>query len=66
MAQCDLSLKLVCPVCSAKPHELCHMRIGFICFESHWERRELAMKVLAGDAGISPEDPLLARSWQAS
>ena len=66
MAQRDLSLKFVCPICRAKPRELCHMRTGVVCFESHWERRELAMKVLAGDTGVSPEDPLLAGLWQAS
>jgi hypothetical protein len=45
MPQRDLSLKFVCPACRAKPHDLCHMSNGVICFESHFERRELAKNV---------------------
>ena len=42
MAQRDLSLSFVCPVCEAACMERCHVKVGVICFESHWERKDLA------------------------
>jgi hypothetical protein len=65
MAQRDLSLKFVCPICEAKPQELCHMRIGVICFESHWERREIAKNLPPSEYPF-PDMPHLSMRWLAS
>jgi hypothetical protein len=41
------------------------MRIGVICFESHWERRELAKNVLPPEYALA-DVHRLTREWQAS
>jgi hypothetical protein len=42
----DLSLRFVCPVCEAAPQERCHVNVRIVCFESHWERKDLATDAL--------------------
>ena len=38
----DPSLMFVCPVCDAAWGEPCHLQIGVVRFESHYERKNLA------------------------
>jgi hypothetical protein len=38
----DPSLMFVCPVCEAARGEPCHLQIGVVRFESHYERKNLA------------------------
>ena len=67
MAPRDPSLKFVCPVCEAAPNERCHVKVGVICFESHWERRDLAMTGIAeGNWMAQPNAQSWPRRWQAS
>ena len=42
----DVSLAFVCPVCEAAPQERCHINTGVICFDSHWERWQVAKNAL--------------------
>jgi len=42
MAYFDPALKFVCPVCEAPWGERCHVQVGVIRFESHYDRRSLA------------------------
>jgi hypothetical protein len=62
-AHSDPSLKFVCPICEASPEERCHVNDRIICFESHWERRELAM---TWNADVASQEVLLPRKWRAS
>jgi hypothetical protein len=66
MAQRDPSLKFVCPVCEASPQERCHVNARVICFESHWERRELAMNTTAANAVLAAQDAFLPLKWRVS
>ena len=42
MKSSDTSLKVVCPICWARPLERCEMNNGFLRFESHRERMYFA------------------------
>jgi hypothetical protein len=42
MKSSDISLKVVCPICSARAYERCEMNNGFLRFESHRERKNFA------------------------
>lgn len=46
MAENDLSLKFICPVCGAGSQERCHVQVGVARFESHSERWEVANNAL--------------------
>jgi hypothetical protein len=65
MTHRDPSLKFVCPVCEASPKEQCHVNDRVICFESHMERRELALNVITGSVQVSSDAPV-PRKWHAS
>ena len=65
MAQRNLSLNFLCPVCRAKPHDLCHMSNGVICFEPHFERTELAKNEPPPEHAL-PDVHRVSRIWQAS
>ena len=54
MAQRDSALKFVCPVCEASPQERCHVNARILCFESHWERRELATNMTSATGLDTP------------
>jgi hypothetical protein len=66
MAQRDPSLKFVCPVCEASPRERCHVNARILCFESHWERRELAINPPTADALLAAQDAFLPPKWRVS
>jgi hypothetical protein len=66
MIRRDPSLKFVCPVCEASPQERCHVNDRIICFESHLERRELAVNGIAWNAASASQDVQLPRKWRAS
>ena len=66
MAQRDPSLKFVCPVCEVSPQERCDVNAKVLCFESHWERRELAMNTAAANAALAAQDVFLPRKWRVS
>jgi hypothetical protein len=61
--QRDPSLKFICPVCEAAPQERCHVNDRVICFESHSERRDLAM---TQNDEVASQEILLPRKWRAS
>jgi hypothetical protein len=42
----DVSLAFDCPFCKAVPQERCHGRAGAICFDSHWQRWQVANNAL--------------------
>jgi hypothetical protein len=54
MAEGDLSLKFVCPICGAGSQERCHVQKGVTRSESHQERVEVANNALfdSEDAGV--------------
>jgi hypothetical protein len=64
--QRDPSLTIVCPICEASPQERCHVNDRVICFESHFERRELAANAIAWNAAVALQDVQLPRKWRAS
>jgi hypothetical protein len=64
MAQRDSALKFVCPVCEASPQERCHVNARILCFESHWERRELATNMTSANASFAGQDAFLPRKWR--
>jgi hypothetical protein len=45
----DPSLAVECPVCSALSERRCEYALGGPRIESHWQRRELAIKQAEGD-----------------
>jgi hypothetical protein len=66
MAQRDLALKFVCPVCEASPQERCHVNARILCFESHRERRELAINTTTAHVAFAVQDAFLPRKWRVS
>ena len=50
----DLSLKVLCPICEARPHEPCHVQLGVLRPEAHLERIQFAAKV-RGDSAAQPK-----------
>jgi len=54
MADDDLAMKFVCPVCGAGNQERCRAQIGVIRYEFHSERVELANNALLDSEDATP------------